>query len=43
MSIIGKAPRLVLDFEMYQSDFSKKDDGELSYSKEIVRKISKRA
>ena len=43
MSLIGKEPRLIIDFEMYKGteDSSKKDEGELTVAKRLLSKVVK--
>ena len=43
MSLIGKEPRLIIDFEMYKGteDSSKKDEGELTVAKRLLSKVAK--
>jgi len=41
MSLVGDAPNLVLDFEMYNSkiDSSRKDEGELNVAKRLLLRV----
>lgn len=43
MSLIGKEPRLIIDFELYKGseDSSKKDEGELTVAKRLLRRVAK--
>lgn len=43
MSLIGKEPRLIIDFELYKGieDSSKKDEGELTVAKRLLSRVVK--
>lgn len=43
MSLIGKEPRLIIDFELYKGteDSSKKDEGELTVAKRLLSRVAK--
>lgn len=43
MSLIGKEPRLIMDFELYKGteDSSKKDEGELTVAKRLLSRVAK--
>lgn len=43
MSLIGKEPRLIMDFELYKGseDSSKKDEGELTVAKRLLCRVAK--
>lgn len=43
MSLIGKEPRLIMDFELYKGseDSSKKDEGELTVAKRLLSRVVK--
>ena len=43
MSLIGKEPRLIIDFELYKGseDSSKKDEGELTVAKRLLGRVAK--
>lgn len=43
MPLIGKEPRLIMDFELYKGtkDSSKKDEGELSVAKRLLCRVRK--
>ena len=43
MSLIGKEPRLIIDFKLYKGsmDSSKKDEGELTVAKRLLNRVTK--
>ena len=43
MSLVGKEPRLIIDFELYKGsvDSSKKDEGELTVAKRLLSRVAK--
>ncbi len=43
MSLIGRDPRLIIDFELYKGsmDSSKKDEGELTVAKRLLSRVAK--